>query len=142
MKLLKKLLLGTGIMLTALSITSCKKQKVLKSISGEWTIEDIIEDGASIFTSDNVLNKGTINFGDCNEKENKNTECQATLAYDLTILGKDTIFNSVINYKIIEKGDEILFGDLKMDIVTLEDKKCTLTDNENANKYTYKLIKK
>lgn len=137
-----KMTLALTLMVGLFTITSCGKKKVLKNISGAWTVEDVTQNDTSIFHASYELNKGTMTFGSCSSKENKNSECEVAFSYEMTVLGNDTTLNSTAKYAVVEKGKKVLIGDGVFDVVTLESNKCVLTDNEDGSqKLTYKLKK-
>lgn len=136
-----KMILMMALIVGATVFTSCKKTKALKTAEGSWTVEDVTENGNSIFTEENVLNSGTITFAKCTSGENKHKACDAVISYNVTVLGTDTTLASTVQFKVLDKAEQMLFGDGTMDIETLTDNAFVFVDSEGTNKYRYKLKK-
>lgn len=111
-----------AILMLASGLQSCKKAKVRKGVEGTWKVQSITFNGVSWEEEmgEGYEYNGTWVFNDCSSKDNESGLCTCDVTTTITF-PDGTVSdpeNGSISYKILDKGESILFEEeiMKIDL--------------------------
>lgn len=100
----KKNVFGIFALILIISISSCKKQKVLQDIAGTWKIESVLRDGEI----DERTFDGTWTFNDCKLADNNKDGCDGVFNYSVSYMGNTQSATNSFKYATIkENGSDV-----------------------------------
>ena len=117
-------LLGTICIAVLLLAVSCEKKKMRDDLKGTWNVIEYVEDGDSI---SGYFESGTVTFGDCSRKDNKNYKCIMTHRTVLSSTPEEIVTDEYF-YQVGE-NNKMIIGDSEFEI-SFDGNKLTLTSNE------------
>lgn len=131
MKILKRpfiIAISCIVVIFSLTMTSCKKAKIRKNISGLWNLQSATYDGNPYPGQVS----GTYEFGSCSAGDNRKGSCSLHQKLTFTYMGATNNQDTIISYKVLKKGEKILLGGSDEMEVDLDDNQLKLTARDNS----------